>query len=57
MVKLMPYCVLCKNKASHTGVVKGVHIPLCEIHFIAYEKGIIKKDLLRNLALIQLVRP
>ena len=52
----MPHCVVCKNKASHTGVVKGIHIPLCEIHFMAYKNGIIGKDKFRNLALVQLAK-
>ena len=55
-MKLMPRCEVCKNKASHVGVVKGVHIPLCEIHFMAYRKGIIRKDKLRNLRLLRLAK-
>ena len=52
----MPQCVICKRKSSHTAVVEGVHILLCEIDFMAYKQGMIDKDMLRKLALVKLIK-
>ena len=55
-MKLMPQCVIGKRKSSHTAVVEGVHILLCEIDFMAYKQGMIDKDMLRKLALVKLIK-